>query len=309
MASSPQIHIRKFRWQDLEQFTNLFNEVNGIADSEKAFDLEFMRQFLSQPSCDPEDNCYLAESQGRLVGFVLIDPELPIGRAVASGGVLESHRNQGMGRKLVRTATERARALKASVLDIEAPSDSGGARRILESEGFRAVKRYWQMRWQRDELPPAGLPRGFSLRSFRLGQDEEGLTQLQNAAFGQSWGFCPNTVEQISARVRFKRCDPEGIMFVLDNSRLSAYNWTMRASGEAGSIGWIAMTGVHPDYRGKGLGRVATVAGMEYLKSKGVDGIELEVDSENVAATSLYLGLGFEQVRQTVWFEKGLEAQ
>lgn len=300
------IRIRKFGWQDLEQFTHLFNEVNGIAGTEKANDAEFIRQFLSQPSCNPEENCYLAESQGAPVAFVLLAPELPIGRVVFSGGVLESHRGRGIGRRLLKTALGRAMELEGSVLHIAVPWESATARHLLETEDFHPVKCYWQMRWERNEFRPVELPQGFSLRSFVLGQDEEALTRLQNDAFVETWGFCPNTVEEVSARVRFKICDPRGIILLLDEGRFVAYNWTFRSSNALGSIGLIAMTGVHPDYRSMGLGRAVVAAGMEYLKAKEVDGIELEVDSENAPARTMYLSLGFRKIGQTQWYEKRL---
>ncbi len=299
--------IRTFRWDDLERYTYLFNEINGITASEKAFDVEFMRQLLSQPSCDPEKHCFLAEIQGVVVGFTLITPEPPIDRAVASGGVLEAYRNQGIGRKLLTTALDHARESDVSVMHVEASDSRAAARHILESEGFYEVKRFWQMRWEGDQLPPVGLPNGFSIRPFKLDQDEETLTNLQNTAFGQNWGFSPNTVEQISARVRLDRSNPEGIIFIVDGDRVSGYNWTLRSFNETNSTGWVAMTGVHPDYRGKGLGTSVVLAGMEYLKSKGVDGIELEVDSENDPARELYLKLGYRKIGQTVWFEKRLK--
>jgi ribosomal protein S18 acetylase RimI-like enzyme len=66
------------------------------------------------------------------------------------------------------------------------------------------------------------------------------------------------------------------------------------------------MTGVHPDYRSMGLGRAVVAAGMEYLKAKEVDGIELEVDSENAPARTMYLSLGFRKIGQTQWYEKRL---
>ena len=302
MTSS--IRIRRFVWRDLEAYTRLFNAINGITHSEKAFDLEFMRQILRHPSCNPEENCFLAELRDEPVGFALVAPELPIGRAVVSGGVIESHRGQGIGRRLLRQATEYARGLGVKVLHIQAPADSAGPRHMLESDGFNEVKTYWQMRWEGDTPPSLELPAGFCLRAFQLGQDELALTELQNAAFGQHWGFCPNTVEEISARVRFQSCDPEGIVFILENGNIAGYNWTLRASNETRSIGWIAMTGVHSDYRGRGLGRAVVVAGIDYLKSKGVDGVELEVDSENEPATALYRGLGFRQLGQTNWYER-----
>ena len=301
-------NIRRFRWTDLEAFTSVFNEVNGFARSEAAYDLEFMRQTLSQPSCRPEENCYLAEDQDRLVGFALIAPELPIGRAVASGGVLERYRNRGTGRSLLKVAVGRAADLGVSVLHVGAPSDRPDAAHMLGSEGFRPVQGCWLLRWEGDEAPEVELPRGISLRSFRMGGDEGVLTDLQNAAFAEHWGFCPNTLEEIDARVRSNRCYPEGIIFAVDGDQIAGYNWTLRASTDAGSIGWIAMTGVRPEYRGRGLGRAVVAAGMKYLKLQGVACVELEVVGENLPATELYHSLGFEKISRMVWYERRLSS-
>jgi len=306
MASG--LEIRRFEWKDVDQVTYLFNEINGISGSEKAFDTEFMRQCLSLPSSDPEEHCFIAELDSSPVGFALISYEKPIGRSVASGGVLKEYRNQGIGRQLVRTAIEHAESLKGvSVLHIEVSSDSEDARHLMESEGFQIVKNYWQMQWKHDEAPETTLPNGFSIRSFRLNQDEKALTELQNLSFGENWGFSPNTVEQISARVRLERGGPEGILFITDNDRPAAYNWTLISSNDQQSTGFISMTGVHPDYRGNGLGTAIVTAGIEYLKSKNVDCVELEVDSDNTPARELYLKLGFKKMREAVWYEKHLE--
>ena len=302
------IEIRNFRWDDLDILTRLHNEVAGVTGSDKAFDRTYMQQLLAQPSCSPEEDCFVAVSQDSLAGFAIVTRELPIRRTVASGGVLEGLRNKGIGRRLLNRVLESVYSLDATVLHTEAPSDGAQARHILESAGFREVKCYWKMRWEGPEAPPVVLPEGFELRSFKLGEDEAALTGLQNAAFGDNWGFCPNTVEEISARVRFSRCDPEGIIFATDGDRLAAYNWTLSTSSGDKGTGWVAMTGVHPEYRSKGLGRAVVVAGMEYLKTKGVDGIDLEVDSENVPATKLYLDLGFKPVARALWYEKKLPA-
>ena len=192
------------------------------------------------------------------------------------------------------------------MLHIEVSSDSDNAKHLLESEGFQIVKNYWQMQWKHDKAPETVLPKGFSVRSFQLDQDEEALTELQNLSFGENWGFSPNTVEQISARVRLVRGMPEGILFIIDNGRHAAYNWTFISHGDKQSTGFISMTGVHPDYRGKGLGTAIVTAGIEYLKSKNVDSVELEVDSENAPARELYLKLGFKKMRESLWYEKRL---
>ncbi len=297
-------NIRAFTWNDVPQITKLFNQINGLNDSERAWDEEYMRQFLSLPSCDPEQHCFLALNDSNPVGFLLMSYEEPIGRAVAGGGVLGDYRNRGIGRGLLTTAVNHARELGVSVLHVEASSDSDSANHLLESEGFHIVKRFWQMQWKGNEAPSVDIPDGFVLRPFRLGEDEEALTELQNTAFGENWGFSPNTVEQIAARVRLSPNDPEGIILVMDGERVAAYDWTLRSLGAAGSIGWISMTGVHPDYRGKGLGTLVVTAGLDHLKSKGVEAVELEVDSDNVPARDLYLKLGFKRVRETTWRER-----
>ena len=298
--------IRRFLWEDVEQLTSIFNDIKGLLDTEKAFDVEFMRQILSQPNCQPEDHCFIADRDGSLVGFALVAVELPISRAVVSGGVVARHRQQGIGRALLRAAVEHAKASEVSVLHVEAKSGAVEAARILESEGFYQVKRFWQMIWEEDEAPELTLPEGFSLRPFKHGEDERELTDLQNSAFSENWGFSPNTVEEIDARARLGRVDSDGIIFILDGSKPAAYNWTLRAANEHSSTGWIAMTGVHPDYRGRRLGRAVVAAGMQHLKRRRVDRIELEVDSENDAARELYLKLGFRKDGETVWFEKRL---
>ena len=44
--------------------------------------------------------------------------------------------------------------------------------------------------------------------------------------------------------------------------------------------------------------------GLDRLKDRGVDIVELTVDSENTAACSLYESLGFEVSAKTEWYEK-----
>ena len=246
--------IRQFKWQDLEQFTQLFNEVNGLHSCEKAYDSDLMSQFLSQPSANPAHNCYLAEDNNSLLGYTLLSPELPIGRTVASGGILQKHWNRGIGSSLLQKTIEYVRQLGAAVLHIEVPLSASSAHHLLQKHHFVQVRQYWNMQWDRQDLPHTQPNPDFSVKNFNLNKDEMSLTTLQNEAFVDNWGFCPNTVEEITARVRFKRCDPEDILLLQGNEDLAAYNWTTIASNQTGSVGSIEMTGVHPLYRRKGLG-------------------------------------------------------
>ena len=299
------VELRKFEWSDLETVRRLFGEIGGTAGTAKEEDAELTRQILAHPSAKPEANLTLALVGGRVAGFSRLFPEIPISRAVAAGGVLPEFRGRGAGRRLLRDAIARVEALGVGVLHVQTAADDERAGRLLASEGFSRVKEYWQMRWEGGELPPLNLPGGFSLRPFRLGEDEETLTALQNAAFGEHWGFCPNTVEETAARVRIKNTDPNGIIFVMDGDKPAGYNWTLQNRNEHGGVGFVSMTGVHPSYRGNGLGTAVVVSGMRYLSGRGVDAVELEVDSENTPARELYRKLGYRRVHVSAWHERG----
>ena len=296
------IVLRPFYWSDLEEYTSLVNEVQGLVEQPRAFSASYMAERLAQPGRQPEDNCFLEEGDESLTGYALVLPELVIGRVVVEGGVLPSHRRQGVGSRLLEAALKRAQALEAGVVHIAAPGDNPKSHRFLEHRGFSLVRRYWGMLWQNGEVPELETPPGFSLRSFASG-DEGLLTRVQNSAFGDSWGFCPNTVEEISYRVRMSRCNPEGILFLIRDGGVAAYCWTLIEGDGEHRAGVVGMAGVSPPYRGLGLSRVALLAGMRYLRSQGVEAIDLTVDSENLLATRTYLALGFRRVSETLWYE------
>lgn len=304
---SSSFEVCKFSWSGLESFTRLFNSVGGYESTPAAHSPDSMRDFLAQPSSDPQRDVFVASLEGTPAGFVQVSPELRIGRAVATGGVVEPYRGQGLERDLVAVAVEHSTGLGARVLHMQASASDTTAHDALRSAGFESVATYWNMRWEAAAAPPTELPHGYALRAFIPGRDEEALTDLQNAAFGDTWGFCPNTVEEVAFRVRMSRSSPEGILLITDSNRPAAYCWTTRSKNRFGSIGWISMVGVHPEFRRAGIGRAALAAGMTFLSKKGVEGVELEMDSENVPARKLYARFGFRKTSETTWFERRLD--
>ena len=299
------LRIRKFEWTDLEVLTCLFNEIGGASGTPRAFDTEAMRGMLKVPGCDPERHCFIAEEDaGKAVGYSLVSYEPPISRAVASGGVLEEHRGKGIGRGLMRRVVEHAEGLDVSVLHVEAGVTHSDAQHLLSSHGMEVVKSLWKMRWDGEEIPEVRLPSAFSVRTLVAGRDEQTLTELQNIAFEENWGFSPNTVEQIAVRVRHNKGGAEGIILITEDGKPAAYNWTMFYADDDTPSGVIAMTGVHPGYRGRGIGRAVVTVGIANLAERGASFVDLEVDADNTPARELYLNLGFRKVGRSVWYEK-----
>ena len=303
---SGKVKIRRFRWSDLAAFTSLHNRLNGLDGTPRAAKETFMSQFLSHPSMRAEQNGFVAERDGSLEGYLLVFLEGPISRSVGMGGVLEGTDENIVWTSLLHAGLNHARIAEVSVFHTQVPEASRVRRSLLVKEGFRHVRTYWNMHWEPSELSQPGLVTGMNFRPLNLGQDEGDLAKLQNAAFGSNWGFCPNTQEEIEARVRFSTMDPEDIILLESNGRAVGYNWTSLSETESGPVGRIEMTGVHPGMRGRGLGKAVVTAGLEHLRSKGAVRVELEVDSANPAATRLYEGLGFQYGGPTFWYEKRL---
>ena len=301
--------IRSFAWSDLDDWTALVNALDGTGDAGSEVSAAYKRLFLSQPSLHPEENCFIAEVDGEGAGMARVSPEPAIGRAVAEIAVLPIHRRRGVGRQLLDTVMERTSDLGLSTLHIQVSVHSRGGRFLLEDSGFYAVRRYWRLCAGLDGVEGPEPPPAFSIRPFELGRDEAALTELQNEAFCESWGFSPNTVQEIAARVRLRSWEPEGILLLQDGGRLCGYNWTHRPAERGAQGGIIGMTGVHPDYRRRGLGRIMVSAGMSYLREMGAEEVRLEVDHSNKPARELYLSLGFDLAEETVWYELNLGAQ
>ncbi len=297
------ITVRPFTWDDLAGWTMLYNAAFGITGAEAELDGPSMKDHLTLPGLDPERDCFTAQDSVADIGLAIVWPELPIRRAVMELGVLDADPAQTAILALIHAAIARARQLEVSKLHIQVRSNDESMICLLQGFGFQPVRRYATMRWRGGTLGETELPDGFTLRAFRADRDIQALTDIQNAAFGGSWGFAPNTVEQIEARVAAKSTTPEGIIFVTHDDDAAAYNWTVRPAGPGGKLGRIAMTGVHPLFQGRGLSRPTVLAGMRWLRSQGVETIELEMDSSNLSAARVYESLGFERVSESVWYE------
>ena len=160
------------------------------------------------------------------------------------------------------------------------------------------------IRWARAEGRPSIIATfdPHPVRHFKPG-DSAALAQVQNAAFTGSWGFCPNTVEQIEYRSGMSNTSHQGILFLHDQDQLAGYCWTCVAPSGGKTKGIIGMIGIDPRHRGQGVSKPVLVAGMEHLLSIHVDEIGLHVDGNNTPAIRLYNSVGFEKVGELHWYE------
>lgn len=259
---------------------------------------------LGQPGLDPTENCLVLEQSGQIKGLALIFREFPIGRSIIEVMTTPDLAGSPDEIDLVQRAIAKAESQKLSVAHICVMADSGRGK-VLEQAGFTKVRTYLDMLWNMDELAELELPEGYSVLSFQTG-DTPLLTQVQNDAFTGSWGFCPNTEEQIEYRTQMPNTSKDGILFLMEGNSPAGYCWTVMVPAENGVRGVIGMIGVVPDYRGKGVSRHILQAGMKHLRSIGLAEIGLEVDGNNAPAVGLYKSAGFKTMGERHWFERVL---
>ena len=296
--------IRNFTWHDLPDLVQFTNSVRASQGDDRSVSLSSLKEELSLPGLSPEDNCFLFEDQQGLLAYYLLHPELRIGRTVLELTIHPAHAEMGIEKQIVKSALNRSETLKARVLHVcISPSDFWGA--LLENEGFSKVRSYLLMWWEGREVPTAEPPEGFAIESFRRGHEEK-LTTVQNNSFEGSWGFCPNTVEEVSYRAGMAESLPEGILFLNYGDEAAGYCWTCIRGEPPNHVGIIGMIGIDPRYRGRGLSRPILIAGMDYLQSRGVKYIMLDVDGENSPAIGLYTSVGFKKGMELHWFEAPL---
>ena len=259
---------------------------------------------LGQPGLEPTENCLVLEQSGQIKGLALVIREFPISRSVIEVVASPDLAGSPEEMELVRRAVARVDALGLGVAHVCVLPDSGRGK-VLEQLGFSRVRTYLDMLWDQDELPALDLPQGYSVRPFQKG-DTPLLTQVQNDAFTGSWGFCPNTEEQIEYRTHMPNTSKAGILFLFEGDSPAGYCWTVLVPAENGLRGMIGMIGVVPQYRGKGVSRHILQAGMKHLRSVGLAEIGLEVDGNNGPAVRLYTSTGFKKMGERHWFERVL---
>ena len=169
---------------------------------------------------------------------------------------------------------------------------------------MRRIRTHHHMRRDAKEPVTVAMPTG-AITRLATREDVAAVTQLQNAAFTGSWGFAPNTEEEIGYRIFDLPTDaPDPVVLLEVDGYLIGYCWTHREAPI--SPGIVGMVGVWPDQQGKGYGKVVTGLGINHLLRMGANPIEITVDSENPSAIRIYEKVDFTIDWRSFWYELAL---
>ncbi|MFC1962004.1 GNAT family N-acetyltransferase [Chloroflexota bacterium] len=296
--------IRNYQPFDFAPCTRLHAEAERQEGSQRLLGLDFAER-LRRPGYDPWQDVLVAETDREIVACLEMTLEKAIGRIVLNCRVKSGYRRSGISTGFLQRAEQRARQLGIKRLHACIGEADEEVKTVLQRLGFCRVRRFLEM-----DMNLGNFSGGIASTCQQMRQgEEEKLTYLQNRSFTGTWGYNPNTLEQITYHSNAGESSPEDTILCYAGDEPAAYCWTRVLPNKLGMgrSGRILMIGVFPEYRGRGIGRVVLEAGLAHLKRKGIQEVALTVDSENRVALSLYRAVGFEIEAGSLWYERLLD--
>lgn len=307
--SNSHYTIRNYQPKDFKKFVQLLSKAEKLEPTGRLTSPQSITENLGRPNYSPEQDLFVVEIDGSIIGYMDIGLERTIRRVTLDCWIHPEHRRRGLATKLLDYAMHRARELEAKVAHVNISQDNKIASRVLAKLDFNYVRRFLELRLDIDRVRWQDIDlAALDCRHLQPGEEAK-LTDIQNRAFADHWGYNPSTVEEVTYWTHLNSFSPENVVLACDGDKFIGYCTTGiahkgKASGKR--KGYIYMIGTDPDYQGKGVGKRVLLAGLAHLKNKGVKIADLTVDSENKVARALYRSIGFKVQKSSLWYEKAV---
>jgi mycothiol synthase len=139
---------------------------------------------------------------------------------------------------------------------------------------------------------------GLTIRPFDPQTDFDRWLSLNKLAFMNHPEQGAWNPQDLSERLNEPWFDPSGFLVVMDDTEMVASVWTKIHELHPAREGEIYVLWVAPEQQGKGLGAIATAAGLRNLQLKGASRAVLFVEESNTSARALYSSFGFKIERE-----------
>ena len=259
---------------------------------------------------------WVADEDGRIVATA--SAEMPWETSEPVGDfrvyVAVDARGRGLGRDLYERAMEHVREAGAERAGSWAPSEEGVA--FLERRGFERRRSSWKSALDLASADLAELPaleeqkarEGFRLVALREVLDRpRDLYELDVAASADepsdyaldSMGY----EDWLRTTYEHPGIDRDGSRVVLAGGRLAA--WALIGSdGDGRAVN--DFTATHPDFRGRGLARLAKLSATAWAREAGARVVYTGNDATNAPMLAINRRLGYERVAELHYLVRAL---
>jgi mycothiol synthase len=268
----------------------------------------FVKENLGRLHYSLEKDLFIAELNRRIVGIADVTIELRIARAIIEWFVHPAVHRKRIGRELVKYVCERGRQQGAQVAHVCIPEEDRFSRNFAVEMGFIQARCFLGMTADLAR-PLKSLSVSGPVEHFRAG-DAALLATVQNRIFTGSWGFCPNSPNDIRYFFRQTQSKWQDILMIRENVKIIGYSWLHPVVEEGKAFDrrkWrLHMFGIDPEFQGKGWGKKLFLDSLKYVSKKEGTSLELTVDSENTPAIHLFKSAGFKVKSREFWYAKDL---
>jgi len=280
--------IRTFQPGD-EAGIRVVMEASLRTDGIPGFDATDIDRSISRLPADPEGTLVAIED-GLIVGYCIPRHD--------DLTVHPDYRRRGHGRRLVAAASDLVARRGLPFLMLHGPTHLGATRAFIEATRATYHSSLWLFELGPDTaVPPPEFPAEVAVRTLPHDPDLPSLVELMNATFADHPTPLSWTLETIRLVHTLPEFDAAGLLLVApadDPIHPIAFTKVEYSEGEGGDgYGWVALIGVLPAWRGRGLGRELLHWGVDYLRRRGARKIELSAEAMNERATRIYRRAGF----------------
>jgi ribosomal protein S18 acetylase RimI-like enzyme len=300
--------VRNYSDELFAKLADFYREtVGGIFHSTKKGHL-FLEKILQKPHFDPEQDLFIAEEGDKISGLLLIFSEFRIRRIVLNCFIHPNFPYEKVASALWEKGISRCREMDGDKIHVSLHENFSAGRIFFAESGFAPVRVHVEL--ERDLKEPLIFNKGPEIGDVtHFGEgDEPLLADIQNRIFTGSWGFSPNSAQEIEYYLDLTQCRVSDVLWLKDGDNSIGYLWAHASIGEDSAFkkGRIHMFGIVPEYQGRGLGKKLLSIGLGDLRDKEFKSVELTVDEANPPAFALYESSGFKEKFTSLWYEKSL---
>ena len=299
--------------KDLHTLSHLLTEIESIDRDGEDTSEEYLRASLAWPNYRPAQDVWVAESEGKLVGYA-VALEQPSQSCTIYVVVHPSQRRKGLGSQLLELTLNRTRELGSKNILVYANELNNGSNLFLTHHNFQQVGSSGSMKLNSQaESPSAEFPKGFTLKKYSEVNDPLILLKALDDCYLGMWGHQHNdnrTEEERKSPNFLHYYDADDILLLFDEKDSIFGICSLKSQGKHEGSGEISDLldgpGIIREYREGGYQRPLVLAGIQHLRQKGIRPITLEFWGDDENTLNIYRSLGFEMVNRYLAYHKEL---
>jgi mycothiol synthase len=284
---------------DLSFLSRMLTEIESIDHDGEETTEEFLRSMIEWQNFDPDQNVWVAESDGNFVGYgqVLPRSDNPSTIYVVAH---PDYRRKGLGSQLLALALSRIHATHSRNILIYATGHNAASNAFLKHHGFEIAGTSGVMIAPLNILPNNELPAGYTVRRY----PELGEPHIVVQALDQCYKDMVGHHQNVTNADRFiNYYGSEGIHLLFNENGTLIGICAAKPEGKINERGsetpdLLDAPGLIKEYRHQGIQRPLTLAVMNWLRQKGARPITLEYWGDDENAIAIYRNLGFKVTAQ-----------